>query len=464
MKYPLAIRSSSLSEDSLSQPFAGLYSTYMIPNNSPNFEERLRQFLAAIKLVYASTFFSNPKAYMEANGIAIEGEKMAVIIQQIAGNAHSRYFFPDVAGVAQSYNYFPVSYVKPEDGVAQLVMGLGTMAMRGEKSLRFCPRYPQILPQYSKAGDILRNSQRELQALDLKSAKKSLSINEDTTLSTLNIGSPEAKELLAKLGGVYSPEDDIIYEGLGKEGQNVLTFKRLLSASEFPLPKIISAVLDLGSSGMGCPIEIEFAANLGSDEKPPSFAFLQIRPLVTGEEADEVSVDGVEKKTCIAISNRAMGNGVFDYITNLIYVKPDKFDLTKTRAIANEIGRINSTMISRGESYILLGFGRWGTANPSLGIPVAYAQVSHAKVICEISTEDLNVEPSQGTHFFHNIASCRIGYLSLDTTEAENALDWKWLEKQKATQELEFIKHIRTSSPIITRIDGRSGRGVILKP
>ncbi len=461
---PLAVRSSSLSEDSLSQPFAGLYATYLIPNNQTNFEERLRQFLSAIKLVFASTFFSNPKAYMEANGIAVESEKMAVIIQQVAGQVHGQYFYPDVAGVAQSYNFFPVGYLKPEDGVAQLVMGLGTTAMRGEKALRFSPKYPNILPQYSKTKDILMNSQRKFDGVDLHRADRALSLNEAGTLASLPLEIAEKDGPLARLGAVYSPEDDVIYEGTLRDGQRVLTFKRLLSGSEYPLAKIIEAMLEIGSSGMGCPVEIEYAANLSKKGTPASFAFLQIRPLVTGEEAEEVCIDRKDNKRCLLLSNRAMGNGLFDTINNLIFVKQECFDIEKTSEIAAEIGKLNADMISKGLNYVLFGFGRWGTANPLLGIPVSYSQISHAKVICEISTEELNVEPSQGTHFFHNIASCRIGYISIDMTDEENKLDWDWLNSQKVTQELDYVKLIRMDKPFITKIDGRTGKGVILKP
>lgn len=461
---PLAIRSSSLSEDSLSQPFAGLYTTLFLANNEPRFEERLRAFLEAIKLVYASTFFAGPRAYMEANGIALEREKMGVLIQQVVGRPHGRYFYPDLAGVAQSHNFFPVGYLKPEDGVAELVMGLGTMAVRGERALRFCPRFPGILPQFTKARDIVARSQREFHALDLSNARTAPPVDEGASLATLPLEEAEAHGLLASLGGVYSPDDDVIYDGTQREGRRVLTFRRVLGGGEFPLPRILAGVLDIGAEGMGSAVEIEFAANLASDGQPPSFAFLQIRPLISGEEADEVSLDSVEGHLCIAIAHRAMGNGIFDGMTNIVYVRPQVFDAGRTAEIAQEIGRINNGMVARGERYILMGFGRWGTVNPRLGIPVAYAQVSHAKVIAEISTPEMDVEPSQGTHFFHNIVSSRVGYLSVDATEAADAVDWPWLDGQAAVTETLFVRHVRLATPAVVRIDGHSGRGAILKP
>lgn len=462
--FPLAIRSSSLSEDSLSQPFAGLYTTYFIPNNHPDFEERLRAFTNAIKLVYASTFFSDPKAYMEANGIAIEREKMAVLIQQVVGKRHGNHFYPDLAGVAQSYNFFPVGYLKPEDGVAELVMGLGTMAVRGGNALRFSPKHPGIMPQFARARDVVARAQREFHALDLTSAKNPLFVDEGVTLATLDLNAAEEHGVLGKLAGVYSDEDDIIYDGLARAGRRVLTFKKIMEDGAFPLPKMLAKLLEIGSGGMGCSVEIEFAANLAHESEQPSFSFLQIRPLVSGEGAEDVHVAGIDRGECAITSNRAMGNGTFDGITSLIYLKPETFDPQRTAEIAKEIGRVNAAMVVRGENYILLGFGRWGTVNPRLGVPVAYAQVSHAKVMGEISTPEMDVEPSQGTHFFHNIASSHIGYLSIDVARGEDFVDWMWLVEQPSEMETEFIRHIKLSQPIITKIDGKSGRGVILKP
>lgn len=461
---PLAIRSSSLSEDSLSQPFAGIYTTYFIPNNHPDFVERLHQFASAIKLVFASTFFANPKAYMEANGIAVESEKMAVVVQQVVGRQHGDYYYPDIAGVAQSLNFFPVGYLKPGDGIAQLVMGLGTMAVRGERALRFCPQYPAILPQFGRARDIAARSQRNFHALNLAQTLPILGTNENATLASLDISAAEEHGVLSQLGGVYSPEDDIIYDGLVREGSRIVTFSKLLTGAIFPLPSIISEMLEVGSQGMGCPVEIEFAAELPRADTPAAFSFLQIRPLVSGEEAEEVNVTDVEKKNCIAQTSKALGNGVFSGIKNLIYIKPASFDIKRTAEIAAEIGRINADMVECGDTYVLLGFGRLGTTNPMLGIPVAYAQISHAKVIGEIATQELDVEPSQGTHFFHNIASARIGYLSIDAVRGNDFIDFKWLKSQPAECETEFIRHIKLADQIITRIDGRTGKGVILKP
>ncbi|MBN1282855.1 MAG: hypothetical protein JXA24_03680 [Proteobacteria bacterium] len=460
---PLAVRSSSLSEDSLSQPFAGLYSTYLLPNNHPDFDRRLAQFLAAVKLVYASTFFADPKAYMEANGIAVESEKMAVIVQSIVGRRHGESFYPDVAGVAQSYNFFPVGYLKPEDGIAQLVLGLGTMAVRGERVLRFCPKYPSILPQMTRPRDTLLRSQRSFHAIDLSNSEPQLFTDEDVTLAELDLSKAEEHGLLAGLGGTYSSEDDIIYDGTSRPGTRVVTFRRLLEGGEFPLAELLTEMLEIGAEGMGCPVEMEFAASLPAAGERPSLSVLQVRPLVSGEEADEASVDEVSREESLAFSDKAMGHGNFTNIRDVVYVKPEAFDPARTAEIAEHIGRVNAHMVARGDSYVLLGFGRWGTTNSLLGIPVAYAQISHARVIAEIATEQMDVEPSQGTHFFHNITSSRIGYLSIDEAKGGGFVDWKWLAAQRPSLETDFIRHIRLREPIAVRIDGHSGRGVILK-
>jgi len=461
---PLAIRSSSISEDSLSQPFAGLYSTYLIPNNHPQFKERLNQFLQAIKLVYASTFFQHPKAYMKASGIEIESEKMAVIIQQVVGKQHDHYFYPDIAGVAQSYNFFPVGYLKPEDGVAQVVMGLGSMAVQGERALRFSPRYPTILPQYSKSSDILINSQQYFHALDLSAHNHLLPIDDTEALVTLSLNNAERHGTLQKLGAVYCPEDDVIYNGLFRNGKRVLTFQRLLNESEYSLPKVLHYILSLGTKSMGCPVEIEYALNLASENKPAEFNFLQIRPLVTGEEAQEVDIRQIMTNDCIIKSNHAMGNGIIKDISHIVFVKSSTFDVNKTSQIAAEINTINTMMINNKKQYVLIGFGRWGTSNPLLGIPIAYPQISNAKVLCEITTRELSVEPSQGTHFFHNIASSRIGYFYINDDDPNSLIDCSWLESQPIYHESEFITCIQTSTPFQIRIDGRNSKGAILKP
>ena len=463
--YPLAVRSSSLSEDSQSQPFAGLYSTYMLPNNHPDLEERLSHLSQAIRLIYSSTFFQDPKAYLEANALAIEGEKMGIILQEMVGHRHGDYFYPDLAGVAQSYNFFPVSYMKPEDGVAQVVLGLGTMAVQGGRALRFSPRYPGIKPQLSSPRDVLSRSQRAFYALDLTSSHKPLSRNEKENLALLDLAAAETHGTLDRVGGVYSVEDDMIYEGLYRKGKRVVTFSRLLQGKSYPLAPILTYLLEMGNREMGGPVEIEFAVNFNQQShEPPQLFFLQIRPLVTGVERDDVSVDNIAPEKIAARTDQAMGHGVISHIKNIVYVRPDRFDISRTTRIAEEIGRVNSRMVEEREGYLLIGLGRWGTVNPQLGVPVAYAQISHAKVIAEVSIDAYNIEPSQGTHFFHNIISNRIGYLSINaSTKGKDFLDWDWLDSLPAEEEGMFVRHLRLSQPIQVRLDGHTGRGVILK-
>jgi len=463
--YPLAVRSSSLSEDSQSQPFAGLYATYMLPNNHRDLDERLSHLSQAIRLIYASTFFQDPKAYLEANALSLEGEKMGIILQEMVGNRHGDYFYPDMAGVAQSYNFFPVSYMKPEDGVAQVVLGLGTMAVQGGRALRFSPRYPNIKPQFSSPRDIVSRSQRSFYSLDLNSSQKRLSRNEKETLTLLDLTAAETHGSLDLVGGVYSIEDDTIYDGLHHKGKRVVTFSRVLQGGSYPLAPILTYLLEMGTREMGGPVEIEFAVNFNrQSNEPPELSFLQIRPLVTGVERDDVSVDKIPPEQIAARTDRAMGHGVIGHIQNIIYVRPDRFDVSRTTSIAEEIGLINSRMVAEREGYLLIGMGRWGTVNPQLGVPVAYAQISHAKVIAEVSSDAYNIEPSQGTHFFHNIISNRIGYLSINaSTKGKDFLDWDWLNSLPAEEEGMFVRHLRLSRPIQVRIDGHTGRGVILK-
>jgi len=463
--YPLAVRSSSLSEDSQSQPFAGLYATYMLPNNHPDLEERLSQLSQAIRLIYASTYFQDPKAYLEANALAIEGEKMGVILQEMVGHRHGDYFYPDIAGVAQSYNFFPVSYMKPEEGVAQVVLGLGTLAVQGGRALRFSPRYPGIKPQLSSVRDILSRSQRSFYALDLTSSQRPLSSNEKENLALLDLATAETHGTLDKVGGVYSLEDDMIYEGLHHKGKRVVTFSRLLQGKSYPLAPVLSYLLEMGIQEMGGPVEIEFAVNFNSkSHEPPQLFFLQIRPFISGVERDDVSMDNIPPERIAARTDQAMGHGVINHIKNIVYVRPDRFDISRTTRIAEEIGRINSRMVEEREGYLLIGLGRWGTVNPQLGVPVAYAQISHAKVIAEVSIDAYSIEPSQGTHFFHNIISNRIGYLSINaSTKGKDFLDWGWLDSLQAEEEGEFVRHLRLTEPIQVRIDGHTGLGVILK-
>ncbi|MBN2011630.1 hypothetical protein JW960_20030 [candidate division KSB1 bacterium] len=464
IKYPLAIRSSSLLEDSQFQPFAGLYSTYMLPNNSVNIKTRLDQLSAAIKLIFASTFYQSPKAYIDAIGRSIEEEKMAVIIQEMVGQSFGKYFYPSFSGVAQSYNYYPVSYQKPEDGIAQVALGLGKMVVDGGKVLRFSPRHPDILPQFSNPDMILQNSQREFYALDMSNPDFDLTKDEGSTLGICTLDQAEKHGTLNAIGGTFSLNDQRIFDGIYHNGVRVVTFAHVLKYDVFPLANILLELLEIGRYGMGCPIQIEFAVNLSADKnKPSTFNFLQIRPMVSGGEDNQVQLDNVSAHHSVCCSGHALGNGKYKNLYDVIFIGPETFNAAQTKQIAAQIGIFNSGLIKEGRRYLLVGPGRWGTADPWLGIPVTWEQISGAKVIVEYNMEGFAVEPSQGTHFFHNITSSHIGYFSLQCGTGDDRVNFDWLKQQPVVAETEFVRHVRLKHPLEVHIDGRTRTGIIMK-
>ena len=462
--YPLAVRSSSLLEDSQYQPFAGLYATYMLPNNAPDIKTRLSQLSDAIKLVYASTFYQSPKAYIETVSRTIEEEKMAVIIQELVGQRFEHSFYPSFSGVAQSYNFYPVSYVKPEDGIAQVALGLGKIIVDGGQVLRFSPRHPKILPQFASPKQILKNSQREFYALNMSDPAIKLTKNDDVTLFKFDLAQAERDGMLAPLGGVYSINDQIIYDGIHHEGPRVVSFSHILKSELFPLSAILSELLEIGRHGIGSPIQIEFAVNLKSPVQQQSeFYFLQIRPMLGGSQHIEVTINDFESDAILLQTSNALGNGVIADIHDIIYVKPQNFNAAQTIRIAADIGKINHELVNSKRYYLLIGPGRWGTADRWLGIPVTWDQISNVKTIIETDLDGFVVEPSQGTHFFHNIASFQIGYFCIRGNKKGEHVDWDWLDQQPAKNETEYLRHIHLSKPIEIKIDGRSRKGVILK-
>lgn len=465
VNYPIAVRSSSLLEDSHFQPFAGLYSTYMLPNNHPSKKVRLEQLSNAIKLVYASVFFQQSKAYMEATNHRIEEEKMAVAIQRIVGNKHGRYFYPNFSGVTQSYNFYPISYFKPSDGISLVALGLGKMVVEGGQSLQFSPKYPRILPQFATIDEALDNSQKEFYALDMASPAVNLDWNSDGPLVRLDLKQAESDGTLAPLGSVYSVQDQRIYDGIFYEGPRLVTFAHILKSKIFPLADILNELLDVGQQGMGCPVEIEFAVNLNQkSRRKPEFAFLQIRPLTTFKNDFSISVSNVNQKNLIGMGSRALGNGEINHITDLVYIKPDHFNSAETPEMARQIGSINAQLKQRKGNFILIGPGRWGSADSKLGIPVTWDQISRVKFIVEHQLDGFYVDPSQGTHFFQNMTAFKIGYFSIQKIDKQNFIDWNWLNQQPAEYETQFLRQIHFKDPLVVRIDGRSRVGIILKP
>jgi len=461
VKEPIAIRSSSLLEDSYNQPFAGVYSTYLLPNKGDD-EKRLKETVDAIKLVYASTYFKKSRAYIKATLHSADEDKMAIVIQRLAGNRFGDLFFPVFSGVAHSYNFYPQPPIKREDGVVNIAMGLGKIVVEGESSLSFSPKRPEVVVGFSSTEGILKNSQKIFYALDMKNRDFNLMDGEDATIKRVHVSDIDDNEEIMKwLASVYEPQDNRLRDSYDPEGYKVITFAPILKYGIYPLPKILRELLALAQKGMGCPLEMEFAARLDDDGKP-ELNILQIRPILVLKRRTEVDAFTPKKMDeYLAYSTKALGNIVLNSIKDIVFVDRKSFDRSRTVTIANEIGKINELLDDR--PYILIGPGRWGTRDRWLGIPVNWDQISSTRAIVETPIQDMKVDFSQGSHFIHNIASLNIPYLTIDSREKENFIDWEWLESRKWADRTDHVIHISLETPLEVRVDGHSGRGVILK-
>jgi DNA-binding NarL/FixJ family response regulator len=462
VRYPLAVRSSSILEDSQGRPFAGIYATHMLPNNHPDISIRLDQLCCAVKRVYASAFFQSAKRYLEATGRNPEEEKMGVILQEIVGSGHENRFYPTFSGVARSYNFYPTGHTAPEEGVACVALGLGKMVVEGGQSLMFSPAHPLILPQFATTEDMLANSQRQFYALDTSHPEVYPSSNQEANHLLLDLDVAERDGTLEPIGSVYSRQNDTVRDGIDREGTRLVTFAHVLKSNIFPLADILKLLLELGEEGTASPVEIEFAVDMSTD--PMEFGFLQIRPIIVNEEYQDVSLDDMAPELAVCYSDKALGNGQVPGIRDIVYVRPEHFDSSRTREIAAEIGRLNETLVREHCSCVLIGPGRWGTADHWLGIPVKWEQISAAQVIVETTLEDFMITPSQGTHFFQNLTSLGIGYFSVDPNLAKGSIDWDWLNKQPTRYESRYVRHVRVDQFLEIRLDGRSQRGVIARP
>jgi CheY-like chemotaxis protein len=466
IKEPLAIRSSSLLEDSQFQPFAGVYETYMLPNNNIDIEIRLQELLECIKCVYASTFFKAAKDYMKVTAYRLEEEKMAVIIQRLVGAPHDERFYPDFSGVAKSFNFYPVPPQKSTDGIALAALGLGKTVVDGGNCVRFCPKYPRHLLQFFSTKETIKNAQQFFYALNLNGRLKHTSDdNPEELVVKYELIVSEKDQTLNFVGSTYSAENDSVYDGISRKGSRVVTFAPILKHNIFPLAEILNILLELGSWGMGASVEIEFAVNMRVPPgKPKEFAMLQMRPLVISRELEELEVDNVEKEDLICQSNQVLGNGATSDIYDIIMVDIQTFDRGKSRDVAMEVSKLNSELLEQKRPYILIGVGRWGSLDHWLGIPVTWDQISGASVIVESGFKDFNVTPSQGSHFFQNITSFKVGYFTVNEYDHQGFINWDWLNSMPATHELKFTKHIRFDKPINVRINGHQNKGIIVKP
>lgn len=461
VRCPIAVRSSSLLEDSQYHPFAGVYATYMLPNNHADEGARLKQLTSAIKLVFASTYFSAARKYLEATPHRIEEQQMAVVLQQVLGSTHGTTFYPNFAGVLRSYNFYPFGQMKPEDGLACVALGLGKQVVEGGEALRFCPACPQVLPQLGSAKLFINQSQRGFWAIDLSQSDVDVAVDPDAAVVRLTLDDAERHGTLAPVGSVYSAEDDAFYDGIYRAGVRVVTFAHVLKSNLIPLAKIARQVLDLGRQGLGGPVEMEFAVNLAPDRK--EFAVLQVRPYGAAGDFEPVDVEGLAPQDMICFSPQALGNGFIRDVRDVIYVRPDTFDAAKTKEIAREIAAMNEALKNANRHALLIGPGRWGSSNSWLGIPVNWAAISTARIIVETTLDNFVVDPSQGSHFFHNLTTAGCAYLTINPKLSQGFVDWTWLAAQPAVAETGFVRHVRLSAPLEARIDGRTSRAAVMK-
>lgn len=460
IKYPLSVRSSSLLEDAQYQAYAGLYSTYMIPNDHPDIEQRLRQLVAAIKLVWASTYYKAPKSFSQRVNQRTDEEKMAVIIQEVAGQRYGDYYFPAISGVGQSYNYYPFGKMKPEHGVATIAMGIGKAVVDGEQCIRFSPRYPKILPQCPTINDSLKNAQTAFYGLHMLNGDLH-AIHDDANLEKLNIADFEKSAPVKMLASTYLPDEGRIRDTAHIPGPKVILFAPVLKHKLIPLASVLTDVLKLAEKGMGGPVEMEFCINLFEDGRKAEFNLLQLRPMSARADLNQVNISEQEIKDAVCVSSHALGNAEKKNIEDILIVRPDSFDVAKTRQIAIEISKLNGTLVKQGRKYLLAGPGRWGSADHWLGIPVEWPDISGVSAIVETSTESLKVEPSQGSHFFHNITTLGINYFMV-LDKPGNFMNWDWFTSQPVVTEGEYVSHLRLPVPVLLKVDGRSSQGVVL--
>ncbi len=464
MTGPIAVRSSSLLEDSLYQPFAGVYATVMLPNSHPSLDVRLAQLLEAVKLVYASTVFTGARTYLAGSPHRVEEERMAVLVQRLVGNRHQDRFYPSLSGVVSSYNFYPFGDIRPEDGVALVAAGLGKSVVEGVEALRFCPRYPQILPQLSSVRDVLRNAQRRFYALDLGRDDVMPRLPVDANLVHLETSAALAEGQLHQVASTYLAADDTLVSGVVRGGTPLVTFAPLLRGAVFPFPEVLDRLVQLAQLGMGTPVELEFAADLrpglGATQ---TLDVLQVRPLVIARIADDARLDPEAVDGALVYSRCALGHGCRGEVFDLVVVDPARLDRAHLPQVATVLERINRGLREAGRSSVLIGPGRWGSQDPRLGIPVVWSQIATARAIVEIDFADLEVEPSQGSHFFHNLTCFGVAYLAVHQRRDDGRVDWDWLAAQPAlTEELDgTVRHLRLERPVEILVDGRAGRGVI---
>lgn len=461
---PIAVRSSSLLEDSHYQPFAGIYSTYMVPYNHESKTQMLVMITEAIKAVYASVFFHDSKAYMTATKNVIDEEKMAIVLQEICGDTHGNRYYPSFSGVVRSLNYYPIGAEQPEDGIANIALGLGRYIMDGGLSLRFSPAYPQNALQTSTMEMCLKETQTDFNALDLCETCFVPKVEDGFNILKIPVHEAEKDGTLKYIASTYDVNNETINDGI-YPGRKLITFANILKHDVFPLASVLKTIIQIAQNEMGRPIEIEFAVNLDyKTGKHHSFYLLQIRPIVDTKEVITDDIDSISSEATIISCQNALGHGIVNDIYDLVYVRPEAFKAANNQRIATEIDKINRLLMSENRNYILIGPGRWGSSDPWLGIPVKWSNICNARIIVESGLSHYRVDPSQGTHFFQNLTSLGVAYFTINPFQNDGNYDVDFLNTQGAETENEFIRHIRFTNPVVAKIDGRKNIGVILKP
>lgn len=464
VKSPIAVRSSSLLEDSHYQPFAGIYSTYMVPKIEEKYD-MLRTVSDAIKAVYASVFYKDSKAYMTATSNLIDQEKMAIVLQEVVGSRYNDHFYPTMSGVARSLNFYPIGNEKAEDGIANIALGLGKYIVDGGQTLRFSPRHPHSILQMSTMDFALRETQTRFYALDLKNMAETFSVDDAFNLVKLGLKDADAEGSLKYIVSTYDPYDQIIRDGYYPGGRKILSFVNILQHDVFPLADTLDQILRIGQQEMGRPVEIEFAVNMApSDHTRATFYLLQIRPIVDNKEIMDEDLSLVKNEETILSSTSVLGHGIVGDVQDIIYVKTGAFNSSNNQLIAYEIEKMNRSFTDQEKGYVLVGPGRWGSSDSWLGIPVKWPHISNARVIVECGLENYRVDPSQGTHFFQNLTSFGVGYFTVNPFKGDGWFDEAFLNAQPAVEETEYLRHVHFDAPITIKMDGKKSLGVVLKP
>jgi len=463
IKSPLAIRSSSLLEDSYYQPFAGIYSTYMIPSLG-NKDKMLKLIHDAVKSVYASVFFKDSKAYMNATQNVIDQEKMAIVLQEVVGSRYGNRFYPTVSGVLRSLNFYPIGYEQPEEGVANIALGLGKYIVDGGVTLRFSPYHPNNILQLSTLEFTLKETQRQFYALDMQDITNEFSINDGFNLLKLRIKDAVSDNSIRYIASTYDPADQVINDGYYEGGGKIITFANILKHHLFPLAETLQKVISIGREEMGREVEIEFAVNILNKERG-AFYLLQIRPVVQNKEVMNEDLSLIPQQDTVLTSNMALGNGIIDDVYDIIYVKSEGFNAANNPAVAKEIQILNKQFTDDDKGYILVGPGRWGSSDPWLGIPVKWPDVTNARLLVESGLENYRIEPSQGTHFFQNLTSFGVGYFTINSyMEDGGTFNEAFLNSQPAVNETEYVRHVRFHNPLVIKMNGKKKYGLVLKP